>query len=66
MDIDKLIAANKRFDEEFEVEHPRFVAWWHGHLHCDKDPKFSVPARVAFKCQLYQDEFLESRQYGAA
>jgi len=66
MDKQKLDRANNRFDAEFGATHTDFVIWWHKHPACDPDPKFAVPARVAFKCQSYREEFMESKQHGAA
>lgn len=66
MDIDKLIEANQRFDKEFQRTHPQFVQWWANHPHCDKDPKFAVAPRVAWKCECYQQEYLEAKEIGIA
>jgi len=65
MDIDKLIIANDKFDEEFERMHPKFARWWRSHPHCDSDPKWAVKPRVAWKCEIYQQEYMEAKSVGA-
>jgi hypothetical protein len=30
-----------------------FVTWWHGH----RDHKHGIPARVAYKCECYLEEY---------
>ena len=64
IDIEKLKKANAKFDSKFAEDYPEFTAWWAKHPHCDEKPKWAVSARVAYKCERYQDEFLGSKQIG--
>lgn len=66
MDNQVLNQWNNHYDAKFAKEHPGFVKWWFNHAHCDKDPKFAVAARVAWKCACYQQEYLEAKEIGIA
>ena len=37
-----------------------FVSWWPRH----RDYSYGVDAKRAYNCQIYRNEFLESKQYG--
>ncbi len=66
IDYEKLAQANNRLDAKFGADHKDFLVWWHAHPHCDDEPKWQVPARVAYKVQRYRDEFLTQKEVGAA
>lgn len=66
IDHDKLAQANNRLDAKFAADHKDFVTWWHRHDHCDPDPKYAIPARVAWKAQCYRQEYLGAKEVGAA
>lgn len=66
MDPKVLNEWENHYDAKFAKEHSEFARWWRTHPHCDSDPKWSVKPRVAWKCEIYQQEFMEAKSVGIA
>ncbi len=57
MDHKKYAEAADEADRNFAAAHPAFSKWWAHHPHKDPLPKFAVPARVAWQCACYRNEY---------
>ncbi len=66
MDAKLLAEFSLKYDREFAEKYPAFVKWWSKHSANDPDPKYATPARVAYKCAVFYDEYKEAKQFGAA
>ena len=64
MDLKVLDEWNDHYDSKFAKEHPDFEKWWRTHAHCDRDPKWAVAPRIAWKCAAFRQEYLEAREVG--
>ena len=60
VDLAVLAQWEKHFDDKFARDFPQFIAWFQTH----PDYQQEISPRIAHKCQRYQDEYLEAKQYG--
>ncbi len=65
MDIEAYKVAAEAADREFADRHPNFLKWWAHHPEKDPEPRYTVPARVAFTVARYSEEFAQWQRLGS-
>ncbi len=65
MDIEAYKVAAESADRQFADRHPNFLKWWAHHGEKDPEPRYAVPARVAFTVARYADEFTQWQRLGS-